>query len=165
MNSQPLMIISGPEANVRQALSRSGFVRDGSNRTSYRLELDTPSGVYTFRVPFEESGGELTLKGEAAYFEGLSDSEVPEPLRVAVLHLWHTLRRRAASPHSRRYTPNPSDWEPSSPVRTRPLEKADNGSMVQDFADMKRLGHDMKRMKTEQELEAEGYVNDPIQHR
>jgi hypothetical protein len=36
--------------------------------------------------------------------------------------------------------------------------------MVQDFADMKRLGQDMNRMKTEQQLNDEGLVNDPIQY-
>jgi len=62
-----------------------------------------------------------------------------------------------------KYNPNSSDRRLSAPVRTRSLETAKNGSMVQDFADMKRLGEDMKRVKTEQELEEEGYVSDPIQ--
>ncbi|QTH40241.1 hypothetical protein J4772_21895 [Cohnella sp. LGH] len=62
-----------------------------------------------------------------------------------------------------KYNPNASDRRLSAPIRKRSLETAENGSMVQDFDDMKRLGEDMKRMKTEQELEEEGYVNDPIQ--
>jgi len=55
------------------------------------------------------------------------------------------------------------DRIPSSPIRTKPLDSAMNGSMVQDFADMKRLARDMDRMKTGQELNEEGLVDDPIQ--
>ena len=43
------------------------------------------------------------------------------------------------------------------------LEQAQNGSMVQDEQDMKRLGNDMKKMKTNSELQDEGLVPDPIQ--
>jgi hypothetical protein len=56
------------------------------------------------------------------------------------------------------------DRKPSAPLPTKSVETAMNGSMVQDFADMKRLGRDMKRMKTEQQLNEEGLVNDPIQY-
>jgi hypothetical protein len=55
------------------------------------------------------------------------------------------------------------DRKPSAPIPTKSIETALNGSMVQDFADMKRLGKDMERMKTEQQLNEEGLVNDPIQ--
>ncbi|ALS26523.1 hypothetical protein ABEV74_11665 [Paenibacillus cisolokensis] len=43
------------------------------------------------------------------------------------------------------------------------VDQARNGSMVQDLQDMKRLGHDMKRIKTNSELKAEGMIPDPIQ--
>lgn len=55
------------------------------------------------------------------------------------------------------------DRKPSAPVPTKSIETAINGSMVQDFADMKRLGKDMERMKNAQQLNEEGLVNDPIQ--
>ncbi len=45
------------------------------------------------------------------------------------------------------------------------LDKARNGSMVQNFKEMRKLGQEMKQMKTESELEDDGLVNDPIQHR
>ncbi|MBB3108531.1 hypothetical protein FHS18_000559 [Paenibacillus phyllosphaerae] len=44
-----------------------------------------------------------------------------------------------------------------------PVETAQNGSMVQDLDDLKRLGHDMERMRTNQELEEDGLVPDPKQ--
>jgi hypothetical protein len=65
---------------------------------------------------------------------------------------------------SQSYSPDRGDRRPSAPILSRPIETAENGSMVQDFADMKRLGQDMIRMKTEQQLNDEGLVNDPIQY-
>ncbi|QHW30838.1 hypothetical protein GZH47_08215 [Paenibacillus rhizovicinus] len=47
--------------------------------------------------------------------------------------------------------------------KSEPLENAKNGSMVQDMQDLKRLGHDMKNMKTNSQLQEEGLVPDPIQ--
>jgi hypothetical protein len=44
-----------------------------------------------------------------------------------------------------------------------PVEQAQNGSMVQDEQDMKRLGNDMKQMKTNSEIKQDGLVPDPIQ--
>ncbi|MFC3800333.1 hypothetical protein [Cohnella sp. GCM10012308] len=57
------------------------------------------------------------------------------------------------------------DSEPSGPIETRPVEEAMNGSMVQDFDDLKRLGRDMERVKTGSELSEEGLVSDPIQEK
>ncbi len=45
----------------------------------------------------------------------------------------------------------------------RDIEDARNGSMVQDEQDMKRLGKDMERVRTNSELEEEGLVPDPAQ--
>ncbi|WP_219835830.1 hypothetical protein [Paenibacillus sp. R14(2021)] len=47
--------------------------------------------------------------------------------------------------------------------KSAPIAEAKNGSMVQDLQDMKRLGHDMKQMKTNSQLQEEGLVPDPIQ--
>ncbi len=44
-----------------------------------------------------------------------------------------------------------------------PVDQAQNGTMVQDVNDMKRLGNDMKHMKTNRELQEDGLVPDPIQ--
>ncbi|MDG0810852.1 hypothetical protein [Cohnella rhizosphaerae] len=55
------------------------------------------------------------------------------------------------------------DSKPSGPIETRSLDEAMNGSMVQDFDDLKRLGRDMERVKTGSELSEEGLVSDPIQ--
>ncbi|MFB9331002.1 hypothetical protein ACFFSY_34110 [Paenibacillus aurantiacus] len=46
---------------------------------------------------------------------------------------------------------------------SRPVDEVQNGSMVQDAEDMRRLGRDMERMKTNHELERDGLVPDPIQ--
>ena len=46
---------------------------------------------------------------------------------------------------------------------SRPVDQAENGSMVQDMNDLKRLGEDMERMRTNAELEEDGFVPDPIQ--
>ncbi|MFD0673998.1 hypothetical protein [Cohnella sp. GCM10027633] len=61
------------------------------------------------------------------------------------------------------YEADRQDAKPSGPLRTRSVENARNGSMVQDFADMVRLGDEMKRVQTERQLEEEGLVDDPIQ--
>ncbi|MFC5704362.1 hypothetical protein ACFPVX_23985 [Cohnella faecalis] len=68
------------------------------------------------------------------------------------------------SPTARRYSPERGDRLLSSPMPPKSVEEADNGSMVQDLADLKRLGKDMERVKTGQELQEEGFVSDPIQH-
>jgi len=47
--------------------------------------------------------------------------------------------------------------------KSEPIEQAHNGSMVQDEQDMRRLGNDMKNMKTNSQLQEEGLVPDPIQ--
>ncbi|SFT02695.1 hypothetical protein [Paenibacillus sp. BC26] len=47
--------------------------------------------------------------------------------------------------------------------KSKPVSNAKNGSMVQDYQDMKRLGYDMKHMKTNSELQDEGLIPDPIQ--
>lgn len=47
--------------------------------------------------------------------------------------------------------------------RSKPIEEAQNGSMVQDEQDMKRLGNEMKAMKTNTQLQEEGLIPDPIQ--
>lgn len=62
----------------------------------------------------------------------------------------------------RPYSPE-SDERPSGPLPTRPVQDAENGSMVQDFADLQRLGHEMERIKTGAELRREGLVPDPQQ--
>ncbi|MEK0317118.1 hypothetical protein [Cohnella sp. 56] len=56
-----------------------------------------------------------------------------------------------------------ADSKPSGPIPTRTLDEARNGSMVQDFDDLKRLGADMERVKTGSELSEEGLVSDPNQ--
>ncbi|WP_217595405.1 hypothetical protein [Cohnella sp. GbtcB17] len=57
------------------------------------------------------------------------------------------------------------DSRPSGPIETRSVDEAMNGSMVQDFDDLKRLGRDMERVKTGSELSEEGLVSDPIQEK
>ncbi|WP_162354581.1 hypothetical protein [Paenibacillus lycopersici] len=47
--------------------------------------------------------------------------------------------------------------------KSEPIAKAKNGSMVQDMQDLKRLGNDMKHMKTNSELQEAGLIPDPIQ--
>lgn len=47
--------------------------------------------------------------------------------------------------------------------KSRPVEQANNGSMVQDLQDMKRLGNDMQQVQTNAELLEEGLIPDPIQ--
>lgn len=56
-----------------------------------------------------------------------------------------------------------ADSKPSGGIVTRSVADADNGSMVQDFADLQRLGAEMERVKTGSELKEEGLVSDPIQ--
>jgi hypothetical protein len=47
--------------------------------------------------------------------------------------------------------------------KSSPIEQARNGSMVQDEQDMKRLGNDMRGMKTNSQLQEDGWIPDPIQ--
>ncbi len=163
MKSKQLMIISGPAVKVKEALSRAGFVRDFVRQSTYRMELDSPHGIYIFQIPYLETDGMITMYGETAFFDGISDSDVSEDIQAAAMERWYSLRTRAETADSQSYSPDRGDRRPSSPIPTRSLETAKNGSMVQDFADMKRLGQDMNRMKTEQQLNDEGLVNDPIQ--
>ncbi|MCD9025984.1 hypothetical protein [Cohnella silvisoli] len=164
MKSKQIMLISGSEMRIKESLSQAGFIRDFSHQSTYRTELDSPQGVYIFQIPYEESDGTLTLYGETAFFDGISDSDVPENIQIAALERWYALRVRLGNTESQVYSPDRGDRRPSAPIPSRPVEIAWNGSMVQDFADMKRLGRDMDRMKTEQQLNDEGLVNDPIQY-
>ncbi|MBP1964752.1 hypothetical protein [Paenibacillus aceris] len=43
------------------------------------------------------------------------------------------------------------------------LEEANNGSMAQDLDEMKKLGNEMKHMKTNSELMEKNLIPDPIQ--
>jgi hypothetical protein len=46
----------------------------------------------------------------------------------------------------------------------KPINEVMNGSMAPNMDELKRLGEDMKGMKTEKELKKEGLVQDPIQN-
>lgn len=70
---------------------------------------------------------------------------------------------KAAEAASRKYDGGRRDRVPSAPVPTRSVQSARNGSMVQDFADMRRLGRDMERVRTERQLREEGLASDPSQ--
>jgi hypothetical protein len=164
MKSKQIMMINGPVLKLKESLSQTGFVRDFVHQSTYRIELESSEGIYIFQLPYEELDGTATLDGECAFFDGISDSEVPEDIQAAAMEKWYVLRSRVGSPESQAYSPDRGDRMPSGPILTRPLETANNGSMVEDFADMKRLGRDMLRMKTEQQLKDIGLVNDPIQH-
>ncbi len=164
MKSKQLMRITGSAAKIKDSLSQSGFVRDFVHRSTYRTELESAVGVYIFQLPYEEQDGTATLDGEAAFFDGISDSDVPEDIQISAMERWYALRSRVSKPESQAYSPDRGDRRPSAPIASRPVETAKNGSMVQDFADLQRLGYDMERMKTEQQLKDEGLINDPIQH-
>lgn len=45
----------------------------------------------------------------------------------------------------------------------KPIEEAENGSMVNDMEDLIQLGEDMEQMKTQQEDEEQGLRQDPEQ--
>jgi len=45
----------------------------------------------------------------------------------------------------------------------KPISEVINGSMAPNLEEVKRLGQDMKEVKTEGELAQEGLVSDPIQ--
>lgn len=164
MLSKQLMIIKGSAAKIMESLSQAGFVRDINHESTYRAELNASEGVYIFQLPYEELDGIISLDGEAAFFEGVSFSDVPEEIQVAAMDRWYALRTRTGSSEVYAYSPERGDRRPSAPIPSRSVESAINGSMVQDFADMQRLGQDMERMKTESQLIEEGLVNDPIQH-
>ncbi len=72
-------------------------------------------------------------------------------------------KRSSRSVPAKPYTPALDPSTRPNPGRTRSIAQADNGSMVQDFADAQRLGEDMRRVKTNDELRKEGLVPDPIQ--
>ncbi|MFC4304255.1 hypothetical protein [Cohnella boryungensis] len=164
MKTKHLMLISGPALSIKEALSQAGFFPDYVHRSTYRVELDSAAGIYIFQVPYEETDGVLALYGEMAFFDGIADSDVPEKIIGDAMDRWLALRARIESGKPRPYSPERGDRKPSSPLRSRPVETAMNGSMVQDFADLRRLGREMDRMKTEQELNEEGLVSDPSQH-
>ena len=46
----------------------------------------------------------------------------------------------------------------------KPIDEIMNGSMAPNMEEMKRLGEDMKNMKTEEELKEEGLISDPQQN-
>jgi hypothetical protein len=164
MKSKQIMMINGPALKLKESLSQTGFVRDFVHQSTYRLELESSEGIYIFQLPYQELDGTAVLDGECAFFDGISDSEVPEEIQAAAMEKWYTLRSRVGNHESQAYSPDRGDRRPSGPIQSRPIETANNGSMVENFTDMKRLGREMLRMKTEQQLKEVGLVNDPIQH-
>jgi len=158
------MVMVGPASRLKEALSQAGFARDFVHRSTYRLDLETSDGAYVLQVPYEEAGGVMALYGEMAFFDGIADSEVPKKVMDSALERWLALRNRLEVGRNRAYSPDRGDRRPSGPSRPRSLESARNGSMVQDFSDLQRLGKDMARMKTGRQLGKEGLVDDPIQY-
>lgn len=160
------LTLSAPAAAFKEALSQAGFVRDSAvHYSTYRTELEFGGGTtYVFQVPFEEQDGTLRLNGETSFFDGVSDSEVPEHVRESAKRRLIALRSRIEAIHARSYSPDRDSDRKPIPQTTRSVASAANGSMVQDFEDAKRLGQDMQRVKTGQELRQEGLVSDPIQH-
>lgn len=163
MNTRIMTTIAGRASKFSEYLAQVGFIRDMNHSPTFHAELHSPSGVYSMQIPYDESNDTMTLYGENAYFDGITDSEVPESIQAAALEKWNSLRDLMQTTEPQVYSPDHGDRQPSPPVLSRTVESAKNGSMVQDFADMKRLGHDMKRMSNEQQLEEQGLVNDPSQ--
>lgn len=166
MKTKQLMMLSGPSSHVKEALSQLGFVRDSViHHSTFRAELESTKGVYVFQLPYQEQDGTMTLDGEASFFDGVSDSDVPEEIRNVALERWYALRSRVVGSDSKKaYSPDRGDRRPSGPTAPKPIEIAKNGSMVQDFEDMERMGRDLSRLKTGQQLKEEGLIDDPIQH-
>jgi hypothetical protein len=160
------LTFSAPAAQLKEALSQTGFVRDSAvHYSTYRTELEMAGGsVYVFQVPFEEDDGSLMLDGETSFFDGVSDSEVPQAVRESALKRLLALRSRIESHIPQSYSPDRDKDRRATPMATRSVANANNGSMVQDFEDMKALGKDMERVKTGQQLKEEGLLPDPIQH-
>jgi hypothetical protein len=160
------MTFSAPAAQLEEALSQTGFVRDSAvHYSTYRTELEFVGGaVYVFQVPFEEEDGSLLLDGETSFFDGVSDSEVPEAVRESARLRLLALRSRIESYIRASYSPDGDKDRKATPMPTRSVASANNGSMVQDFEDMKALGQDMERIKTGQQLKEQGLLSDPIQH-
>lgn len=65
------------------------------------------------------------------------------------------------SKHRKNDDIKPVSGQAGSP--SRPVDEAENGSMVQNMDDLKRLGKDMERIRTNAELEEDGLIPDPIQ--
>lgn len=165
MKPYPNLTFSAPAAQLKEALSQTGFVKDSAvHYSTYRAELEVPGGaVYVLQVPFEEQDGTLRLDGETSFFDGVADSEVPQSVRETAMDRLTALRSRIESVERRAYAPDRDKDRKPIPQPTRSVATASNGSMVQDFEDAKRLGADMQRVKTEQQLKQEGFVSDPIQ--
>jgi hypothetical protein len=160
------LTFSAPALQLKEALSQTGFVRDSAvHYSTYRTELEFSGGaVYVLQVPFEEQDGSLLLDGETSFFDGVSDSEVPEAVRDSARQRLLALRSRIESYIPQSYSPDRDQDRKATPMTTRSVATANNGSMVQDFEDMKALGLDMERVKTGPQLKAEGLLSDPIQH-
>jgi uncharacterized protein YaaQ len=159
------MTFSAPAAQLKEALSQMGFVRDSAvHYSTYRAELEVGGGaVYVLQVPFEEEDGSLMLDGETAFFDGVSDSEVPQEVRDSAMRRLLALHARIESRTANPYSPERDKDSKPIHMPTRSVASASNGSMVQDFEDMQALGRDMKRVKTGQQLKKQGLVSDPIQ--
>ncbi|TJY42131.1 hypothetical protein E5161_08960 [Cohnella pontilimi] len=166
MTPDTILTFSAPAARLKEALSQTGFVRDSAvHGSTYRTELEFPSGsVYVFQVPFEEEDGSLLLDGETSFFDGVSDSEVPEEVRESAMKRLLALRSRIESHVSQSYSPDRDKDRKATSMPTRSVASAENGRMVQDFDDMRALGKDMQRVKTGQQLQEQGLLPDPIQH-
>lgn len=89
--------------------------------------------------------GDTIVKFEEAAFRG-SDS-VPRSIRKAALDKLFELEQL--------FLMHPL---------TKGLEEAQNGSMAPDEKEMKKLGNEMKNMKTNSELMDEDVVPDPVQY-
>ncbi|MGG1556038.1 hypothetical protein [Paenibacillus ferrarius] len=135
------------QAALQQLLTEHGFERTRHAEIStYRLNIShgASGNDYPFivtAVSSEEDG--VAIHWDEARFEGTES--VPLQVRKAALEKLIELEKMLNRPTG------------------KTIEEADNGSMSQDMQEVKKLGAEMKHMKTNSEVMAQGLIPDPIQ--
>ncbi|MBV6717014.1 hypothetical protein [Paenibacillus chitinolyticus] len=147
--SKTLATMTRPFSFVHKTLSEFGFVRPRTHENQLYVTTFADSitqRVYTLAIPtrlLENGHTEVYLGHTRFEAEELPPSRVVEAAICRMKELADYLNQPNKRPHT--------------------VETASNGYMATDSYDIRRLGNEMKKMKTNSELKQNGLIPDPIQ--
>lgn len=137
------------KATVYQKLAELGLERiEYTERAMYKLNIVDESSKVSYPIILTThtcDQGDTIVKFEEASFGG--GESVPRSIRKAALDKLSELEQLFLVPS-----------------QTKGLAEVQNGSMAPDETEMKKLGNQMKNMKTNTELMDQDMIPDPVQY-
>ncbi|CAH2714080.1 MULTISPECIES: hypothetical protein [Neobacillus] len=153
MQTKALVFERRPFSKVHSILTSQGFTLIGIDQSvKYRVPLrDTSTeSTYWLEIPVDQNAGEPNQAklGKPSLY---GEKRIPRPVREAAESKLYEI----------------ADYLRNIIVKKvvhLPNHKQLNNSMVPNVDEMMRLGKEMESMQTNAELEASGWIPDPIQY-